>query len=79
MIRTQIYLPEPLHKKLLKIKEVSRLSIASFIREAIEAKLGISDPTEESDILKLADLNITGGEADLSSNIDLHLYGQQKE
>jgi hypothetical protein len=44
------------------------------MREATLSKLGISNPTEKCDILKLADCNIKGGEVNLSSNIDKDLY-----
>jgi len=77
MIRTQIYLPEAIHKRLTKIRETTGVSIASFIREAVEQRIGHTDTAGDCDILKLSELGITGGEKDLSQNINCILYGEK--
>jgi len=75
MVRTQIYLPESLHKKLLAMRKSSGKSAAQIIREAL-ADVFDKKPVE-NDLLDLANLDIVGGPADLSSKLDDYLYGER--
>ncbi|MBL7661406.1 ribbon-helix-helix protein, CopG family [bacterium] len=77
MIRTQIYLPENIHKRLLALRGSQGKSLAQIIREAIEKQFAADEPSQENDILKLADLKLKGGPKDLSKNIDQYLYGEK--
>ncbi len=77
MIRTQIYLPEDIHKRLLSLRQIWGKSAAQMIREALESYLAGSQGEGKNDLLKLADLKLSGGPKDLSSKIDDYLYGDR--
>ena len=74
MIRTQIYIPENMYKKIMLLSETKETSMASTIRSLI--KLGFSDTKTkniDNGLIKLSKINGIGS-SDLSSNIDKYLY-----
>ena len=74
MIRTQIYIPENMYKKIMLLSETKETSIASTIRSLI--KLGFSNTKTkniDNGLIKLSKINGRGS-SDLSSNIDKYLY-----
>ncbi len=79
MIRTQIYLPEAIHKKLTLLRTKYKRSVAQIVREALERHLREESIDQENDILKLAEIGISGGPKDLSARVDDYLYGTQDE
>jgi predicted DNA-binding protein len=79
MIRTQIYIPENLHKKLRYFSKIRCKSMAEsiclFIEEGIEKYESLDISGKDKDMLrKISLLNFTGGDRDLSSNIDKIIY-----
>lgn len=78
MVRTQVYLPEEIHRELLIRKKKEGISIAEQIRRALELYL----KADEIPILKEDDpiWNIVGrvetGDGDLSEKHDRYLYGK---
>ena len=78
MVRTQIYLPEIIHKRLIFIAKQKRLSMAYLIRKFIEGGLKIDQEKDTSGLKAMQGvlgMQITGGPKDLSKNLDKHLYG----
>jgi len=75
MIRTQIYIPDNLHQTAKIIARQKAEPLASLLRRLI-AK-GISEEKEQlkpKSLTSLAQLNITEGPKDLSSEMDKYLY-----
>lgn len=76
MIRTQIYIPEPLHQnaKLAAKKENKPVAALyrKFIAEGLEA---VQKKQAEKSLDFLINLKFRGGPKDLSKNIDHYLYG----
>lgn len=75
MIRTQIYLPEAMVRKLRAIRSQQKRAVGEIIREAVEKFL--NDQKDENDILELTKLELSGGPKDLSDNLDAYLYGEK--
>lgn len=79
MIRTQIYLPKELHRKLMHLAKDRKQPMARLVRGFIEEGLNekkSKEPTGKTVIENLLYLNITGGPQNLAQNIDQHLYGK---
>jgi len=77
MIRTQIYIPEHLHKTAKNIAEKKNEALAKLLRRLIAR--GIEEEkksTKSKPLSSLANLNITGGPKNLSRNMDKYLYGE---
>ena len=75
MIRTQIYIPEPVHQTAKMLAQYRDESLAELLRRYIvygikKEKKKIKNKSLDS----LVKLNITGGPKDLSSNMDKYLY-----
>lgn len=82
MVRTQIYLDETTHKKLLKLAKARNTSMAQLVREAAEEKVKNLEERDTSGVQvlqSLIDNAVTGGPKDLSTNIDHYLYGAPKK
>ena len=82
MIRTQIYIPENLHKKLIYLAKKKNKSMAEFIRLFIEEGLKRDDTLDISgkDVLrKISLMNFTGGDKNLSSKIDEIVYSNEEK
>jgi len=75
MIRTQIYIPEPVHQAAKTLARHQNKTLADLLRRLI-----VSGLKEEKKKIKpkslapLSKLNITGGPKDLSKNMDKYLY-----
>ncbi|MCX8008920.1 MAG: ribbon-helix-helix protein, CopG family [Patescibacteria group bacterium] len=75
MIRTQVYLPEDLYKKITLVAKKEKKSSAQVVRDALEKGLSIgADCDDVGDaLLKLAQVHAKGSR-DLSQRIDAYLY-----
>jgi hypothetical protein len=81
MIRTQIYIPQDTHKKLTQLAHEEAKPMAEIVRDFIEKGLKAvqkKDQSGKKTLSQIAHLKFTGGESDLSSNIDHYLYGGPK-
>ena len=77
MVRTQIYLPETVHKRLTSMAKQRKLSMGHLIRAFIEGSLSKEQSqyiSSQKAMRKLFEMNITGGPKDLSKNLDSYLY-----
>ncbi|MFB6226067.1 MAG: ribbon-helix-helix protein, CopG family [Candidatus Paceibacteria bacterium] len=78
MKRTQLYIPENLHKKIkAEAKEEGRSMsdlMREFIAEGLEHK---KKQKKQVDLTDLANLNLSGGPKDLSKNMDSYIYDSE--
>lgn len=77
MLRTQIYIPEPIHQTAKYLAQVQNESLASLLRRLITE--GIKEEKKKispKSLSPLTKLNIKGGPKDLSANLDKYLYGK---
>lgn len=82
MIRTQVYIPENLHKKLIYLSKKKGYSMAESIRLFIEEGIKKDETLDISgkDVLKkISLLGFSGGDKNLSSNIDKIMYNNEKK
>lgn len=82
MIRTQIYIPEVLHRKLMHIAKTEDVSMAKVARDILEEGTKERKKVDRSGIKTLealSKLGFTGGPKDLSENLDHYLYGAPKK
>ena len=78
MIRTQVYLPELAHQKLVRLAQAKGESMANLIREFVELGLehkAHTDTSGKTALRSLLEIGATGGPTDLSSNHNFYLYG----
>ena len=78
MIRTQIYIPQPLHRQLIRIAHKRGRSMAQMIREFIATGLEqnkAKDDGGKKAIANLLNIKSSSGPRDLSRNLDHYLYG----
>ena len=82
MIRTQLYIPEPLHRQLLRAAHASGQSMAQlvrgFIAQGLQQKRS-KDSGGQKTCARLLALQSEGGPTDLSKNLDHYLYGGPKK
>jgi hypothetical protein len=81
MIRTQIYIPQETHKKLIRLAKKETKPMAELIRNFIDKGLENTKQKDKSGKLtltRIANLKFTSSESNLSGNIDHYLYGSQK-
>lgn len=81
MIRTQIYIPEPMHRRVSHLAQAQDTSIAEIVRTLLESSLkevGKIDYSGKETLRKIASLKLKGGPADLSANHNYYLYGGEK-
>jgi hypothetical protein len=79
MIRTQVYIPEPIHQQLAQRAEVTGIKMARLIRDFIVEGLERTKPEGGAGLAtleQLAQLSYSGGPEDLSTNLDDYLYGE---
>ena len=82
MIRTQVYLPDPLYKDIKLRAKLANKPAAALIREYIGKGIAEQQKADTSQadegLMTLANLGIRGGPSDLASNLDNYLYGDGK-
>lgn len=77
MIRTQIYIPEDLHREAKMIAKRREESLAELIRRMV--CVGVREEKKKmqrKSLASLTKLGITAGPRDLSRNLDKYLYGK---
>lgn len=81
MIRTQIYLPENIHRRLKQLAKQRNLAMAHIVRDILEQELQKKEPDDGgiSVLRDVANIKATKGPKDLSTNIDHYLYGSPKK
>lgn len=80
MIRTQIYIPKPLHQRAKLVAKRESRPLAALYREFITLGLeATAQKQTEKSLDFLIDLKFKGGPEDLSENIDHYLYGAPKK
>lgn len=81
MIRTQIYIPEPMHQQLVQLSTARKEPVAKILREFITKGIQTSgiDTSGRSAMRAIANLKFKGGPKDLSKNLDHYLYGGPKK
>lgn len=82
MTRTQISIPETLHKQLMRLAQQRGEPMAHVVQGVI--KVGLERVQAEKDfgiqvLEKVANLKLRGGPKDLSTNLDHYLYGGPKK
>ncbi|OGC97472.1 hypothetical protein A2634_02195 [Candidatus Amesbacteria bacterium RIFCSPHIGHO2_01_FULL_48_32] len=73
MIRTQVYIPEDLHRDLMLLAKREGTNFSSLIRKGAEEVVR-KKKAKKKDWRKFVGL-IKGGPRDVSSKIDYYLYG----
>lgn len=82
MIRTQIYIPETIHNKLMRIAEAQGTAMAQLVRTFIEDGLKRTEDVDYSGktaLQNILNIHAQGGPRDLSVNHDHYLYGGPKK
>lgn len=82
MIRTQIYIPDDIHRQLVSMANYQKKSMAELVRDFLEQGLKKelnADYTGIKTLQALSKLNLKGGPKDLSKNLDHYLYGGPKK
>lgn len=82
MIRTQIYIPEPIHEALTRLAAVKAKPMAQIVREFIEEGVRNTQAVDDTGVKAIENLlkiQATGGPKDLSTNLDYYLYGGPKK
>ncbi|MBU1127154.1 hypothetical protein KKF11_02315 [Patescibacteria group bacterium] len=75
MIRTQIYVPEPVHQAAKMLASRQNKTLAELLRYFIvSGLLKEKKKIKPKSLTPLTKLNITGGPKDLSSKMDKYLY-----
>lgn len=79
MVRTQIYIPEELHRELTFLAKKESLSLAELIRQFV--RMGIKTKKRRRNsgktLLELARYAVKGLPKDLSTKHDEYLYGKK--
>lgn len=79
MLRTQIYIPKPLHQRAKLVAKKENKPLAALYREFITQGLESTQQKQaEKSLDFLINLKFRGGPKDLSENIDHYLYGAPK-
>ena len=82
MIRTQVYISQDIHKKLLNLAAINKEPMAAIVRKFIKEGLKqteVRDFSGKETLLNISNLDLTSGPKDLSKNIDHYLYGAHKK
>jgi hypothetical protein len=79
MIRTQIHLPKPLYEDIKLRAKIAGKPAAEVLRDFVYKGIaaGRQQPKRPGGLTRLANLNVTGGPADLAAKLDDYLYGQR--
>lgn len=75
MIRTQIYLPDDLHRDLKLLARATGVNFSTLIREGAHAVIAKKKQEKKRDWRKFVGA-IAGGPRDVASKIDYYLYGE---
>ena len=73
MIRTQVYIPEDLHRDLMLLTKTSGENFSSLVRQGVQEVIKKRKKIK-TDWMKLAGA-VKGGEKEVASKIDHYLYG----
>lgn len=82
MIRTQIYISQDTHKKLLYLAEINEEPMAAIVRKFVKEGLKketFRDFSGKETLRAISNLSLPGGPKDLSKNINHYLYGARKK
>ena len=71
MVRTQIMLSEDTHRRAKRRAAERGISLAAYVREAVDHDLGLDEPLEKPDLSSITGL-FRSGDSDVSRNI--HKY-----
>ncbi len=74
MIRTQVYLPEDLHRELMLLAKTSGQNFSSLIREG--AKVVVRQKKAKKKDWRKFIGAVKGGPKDVASKVDYYLYGK---
>ncbi|HBC73155.1 hypothetical protein A2379_02695 [Candidatus Amesbacteria bacterium RIFOXYB1_FULL_47_13] len=74
MIRTQVYLPEDVHRDLKLLAKTEGVNFSTLVRQGAEEIIK-KKKIRKKDWRKLVGV-IKGGSRDVSSKIDYYLYGE---
>jgi len=75
MIRTQIYIPDSIHQAAKMLAQEQDRSLAELLRQIIV--YGLKEERKKikpKSLAPLTNLKITGGQKNLSANIDKYIY-----
>ncbi len=78
MRRTQIYLDEPLHRRILRTARAERRTAAALIREATARYLDEREPQKDRDPIRAFIGGADRGPADAAREHDRYLYGRDR-
>ncbi len=78
MRRTQIYLDEPLHRRILRTARAERRTAAALIREAAARYLDERAPQEDRDPIRAFIGGADRGPTDAAREHDGYLYGRDR-
>ena len=76
MIRTQVYIPEDLHRDLMLLTNQTGMNFSQLIREGVETVIRKKKIKKNKKWGEGFIGAIKGGPKDLSSKIDYYLYGK---
>jgi len=76
MIRTQIYLPEDMHRDLKLLAKTERVNFSTLVRQGVEEVVSKRRQSKKKDWRKFIGAGGKGGPKDLASKIDYYLYGE---
>lgn len=83
MIRTQVYIPEDLHRELMLIAKQEKVNFSSLIREGVKEVIKKKNKPSKKNLKNwgkgFIGAGSTKGPKDLSSKIDYYLYGGGSE
>lgn len=75
MIRTQVYLPEDLHREAKLVAANADLTLSDLVRKGLLEVVRKTRKKKRKDPFKNFVGSISGGPKDLSAKIDYYLYG----
>lgn len=76
MIRTQVYIPEDLHRDLMLLAKQEGVNFSKLVREGVEEVRKKRTKAKKNDWREFVGAGGRGGPKDLSSKIDYYLYGK---
>ena len=74
MIRTQVYIPEDLHRDLMLLAKQEGTNFSTLIREGVKEVVKKKKSAKKGDWRKFVGA-VKGGPRDVASKIDYYLYG----
>ncbi len=76
MIRTQVYIPDDLHRDLMLLAKREGTNFSTLIREGVKEVVKKKKSAKKGDWRKFVGAGGKGGPKDLSTNIDYYVYGK---